>query len=205
MWWMLKCMFRLPPEGDALIQVISPKFNYSWMMWWWTLPYKSVRPTRLFITSTIYGECVAAGRDEPVKARGYGYDCWLQSHTVIATVFHFGAVCLKQHFKCEESINWSKWSSIVCIISYLNLTCEMWSHIASLYKYFHIVLHLNSPGQLINSSLFCPVHFTSYICVCVSMCLCVFICLYLAVFLMNRIIYGGGRMGSLFKTGRVPP
>lgn len=40
---MLKCMFRLPPEGDTLIQEISPKFNYSWMVWWWTLPYKSVR------------------------------------------------------------------------------------------------------------------------------------------------------------------
>lgn len=66
-WWTLKCMFSLPPEGDALIQEISPKFNYSWMAWWWTPPYKSVRPTRLFITATIYGECVAAGRDEPVK------------------------------------------------------------------------------------------------------------------------------------------
>lgn len=33
------------------------------------MSYKSVRPTRLFIAVAIYGECVAAGRDEPAKSQ----------------------------------------------------------------------------------------------------------------------------------------
>lgn len=63
----LMCMFSFSLEWDNLIQGISTEFNYSWTMRWWTRAYKSVGPTCLFITSTIYGKCVTAGRDEPVK------------------------------------------------------------------------------------------------------------------------------------------
>lgn len=60
---------------DNLIQGISTEFNYSWTMWRQTRAYKSAGPTCLFITTTIYGKCVTAGRDEPVK--GWRRPLWV--------------------------------------------------------------------------------------------------------------------------------